>query len=600
MTKGKVTAMFDIREVIHRLREGYSDRRIGREVKVDRSIIKKIRALSIIHQWLDTSSTMPSDAEIYKFWKLPPKTQKLHPLDLHRDHLEQWKKEGYSAVVMHQLLKDKCSCDAQTIRRYLNKYFPSQVDPIMVRSTTPGQDLDIDFGYLGKFLDDEGVVRKAWVFSFRLRHSRRAYREVVLDQSSKTFLLAHIRAFEWFAGVPKNVILDNCKAAIIQCTVDNDMIRRSYQELAEHYGFIISPCLPRTPEHKGGIEGDVKYTKSNFLPYFLARQKEKNVVVPALRELIEALTRWGSEVADTHIVHGVGRSPLEIFKSEEEKTLRPLPNNRWELTSWSQCMVRLDWRIMFDCSYYSVPYELIGKSVLICATASLVRIFYNYNEVAFHERSQKKWEFKRKAEYAPPLKEAVLQCSREGLLSLAEMVGPFTYQVLFEILSHPTIDKLRPARYLLNLSNKYSKERLEKACQRACTYKIFAYGSIKNILVNNLDQQPIEHTVESKIIQMPSFRFARDPADYKSSAAFVEESKQDEFTERLENMYPHSKYGNAMCGSVWDCIMADQIIEEEKIRLQLENNKILSELAEQEKEHSYVILPAKEYLKEEV
>ena len=570
--------MLDIREVIHRLREGHSDRRIGREIEIDRSIIKKIRALSILHQWLDPSLAMPNDEEISRFWKLTSKTKKSHPLDLHRDHLQQWRKEGYSAVVIHQLLKDKCSCDVQSIRRYLNKHFPNQIDPIMVRSTIQGQDLDIDFGYLGKFLD-EGIIRKAWVFGFRLRHSRRTYREVVLDQSSKTFLLAHINAFEWFGGVPKNIILDNCKAAITQCTVDNDMIRRSYQELAEHYGFIISPCLPRTPEHKGGIEGDVKYVKSNFLPYFLARQKEKNIIIPKLKDLIEALSRWGTEVSDTHIIHGVGRSPLEIFKSEEEKTLRPLPKSRWELTSWSQSTVRRDWRIMFDSSYYSVPYELIGKLVQVCATTSLVRIFYNHKEVAYHERSRKKWEFKRKAEYAPPIHEAVLQCSREGLLSLAETVGPFTYQVVHEILSHPTIDKLRPVRQLLNLTNKYSKERLEKACQRACLYKMFSYESIKNILGNNLDQKTVDCVAESKIIQVPSFRFARDPADYKSSATF-ETSKKKIFMDGLEDESSYSKYGNAMHRSMWDVRMADQIVEEE-LKLEEEKNKILSGLAEQ-------------------
>lgn len=579
MTKGKYTTMLDIRTVIHRLREGHSDRRIGREVKMDRSIVKKIRVLSILHQWLDTSSTMPTDGEISKFWNAPSKTQKQHPLDLYLDDLEQWKKEGYSAVVMHQVLKDQCSCDAQTIRRYLNKHFPDQVDPVMVRNTIPGQDLDIDFGYLGKFLDDEGVIRKAWVFSFRLRHSRRAYREVVLDQSAKTFLLAHIRAFEWFGGIPKNLILDNCKAAIIQCTIDNDMIRRSYQELAEHYGFIISPCLPRTPEHKGGVEGDMKYTKSNFLPCFLIRQKEKNIATPELKELIEALIRWGSEVADTHIIHGVGRSPLEIFNSEEKKALRPLPASRWELTAWSQNIVRRDWRIMFDSSYYSVPYELIGQSVQVCATTSLVRIFHDYKEVAYHERSKKKWEFKRKAEYAPPLKEAVLQCTREGLLSLAETVGSFTYQLVHKILSHPSIDKLRPVRHLLNLANKYSKERLENACQRACLYQLTSYGDVKRILENNLDQQSAKDVIKSKVIPIQSFRFARNPEDYRSTA--FETPKQNTFIERLENIHPYSKHGNAMCGSVWESLAADQIIEEEEIRLEAEKDKILLELTEQ-------------------
>jgi len=553
MTKGKSKTMLEIREVIHRLRTGQSHRHIRREIGVDRSIIKRINTLSILHQWLDASSAMPTDEEISKFWNSTSKIQKSHPLDLYRDYLEQWRREGYSAVVMHQLLKDKYLCDPQAIRRYLNKHFPKAIEPIMARLTVPGQDMDIDFGYLGKFLDEEGSIRKAWVFSFRLRHSRRTYRKVVLDQNSQTFLLAHIHAFEWFGGVPKNIILDNCKAAITQCTIDNDMIRRSYQELAEHYRFIISPCLPRTPEHKGGVEGDVKYTKSNFLSYFLARQREKNIATAPLCELIEALDRWGNEVADTHIVHGVGRSPLEIFQSEEKMTLQPLPKCRWELTSWSQCTVRRDWRVMYDSSYYAVPYELIGKMVQICATTSLIRIFYDHKEVAYHDRATKKWEFKRKVEYAPPLHEAVLQCSREGLLSLAETVGSFTHQVVCGILSHPTIDKLRPVRHLLNLANKYSKNRLEMACQRACNYKLFSYSSIKNILENNLDGKLIDPIPSEKIVPLQQFRFERDLTLYKS---------KDTFEEKLQKFHPVSGRGNAFMG-LYEGLLADKLMDEE-------------------------------------
>lgn len=67
MTKGKCKTMLDIREVIHRLREQHSDRRIGREIKIDRSIVKKIRVLSTLHNWLDASIAMPNDEEIFKF-----------------------------------------------------------------------------------------------------------------------------------------------------------------------------------------------------------------------------------------------------------------------------------------------------------------------------------------------------------------------------------------------------------------------------------------------------------------------------------------------------------------------------------------------------
>lgn len=556
MTKGKGKGMLEIREVIHRLRAGHSCRRIEEESGVDRSICGKIKAVSIANQWLDSSSDMPRDDEIAKVWNPKSKQIKPHPLDLYRDDLAQWRKEGCSAIVIHQLLKGRSDCNPQAIRRYLKKHFPKQVEPVMVRSTSAGRDLDIDFGYLGIFLDDEGKKRKAWVFSFRLRHSRRAYREVVLDQKGSTFLLAHIHAFEWFGGVPFNVILDNCKAAVIQSTIDNDMIRRPYQELAEHYGFIISPCLPRTPQHKGGVEGDVKYTTNNFLLYFRAMEKEKKIPVSKIRDLVEALEIWGRDVADTHIVQGVERSPLDIFTAEEAKALRPLPTTRWELTSWSQCKVHKEWRIMHESAYYAVPYQLIGKTVQVCATNSLVRIFYEHKEVAFHDKATKRWEYKRKAEYAPPLQEAVLQCSREGLLSLAEKVGPFTYQVAHGILSHPSVDKLKPVRHLLRLANKYSEQRLESACHRAYTYKMFSYCSVKNILENRLDNQPEKTPPTQKIVPLPLFRFVRDPATYKSA---------ETFEERLEREHPISRHGNALMGS-YSGILADQIIDEENVR----------------------------------
>src|SRR5262249_38823744 len=155
---------------------------------------------------------------------------------------------------------------------------------------------------------------------------------------------------------------------------------------AEHYGFIISPCLPRTPEHKGGVEGDVKYVKGNFLPYFLEKQKEMGISVPTILCLIEALDKWTKEVDDVHIVQGVGRSPQVIFNSDEATTLRQLPKHRWEPTSWAQCTVRRDWRIMLDNAYYSVPHQLIGKTVEVCITSAFVRIFHENKEVAFHEK----------------------------------------------------------------------------------------------------------------------------------------------------------------------------------------------------------------------
>ena len=551
MTRGRTKDMTDIKEVIHRLRVGHSIRRITKELRTRRTIIRALHALAVRKGWLNATVPFPSDEEITN--EFPKVKTAPQPLDVYREDIERWYQEGLSAVIMQRLLKDKYSCDIQVIRRYLKKNFTKPPKPVMVRETVPGQHLDTDFGYLGKFRNDDGIEVKAWLFSFRLRHSRKAYREIVLNQKTSTFLMGHVYAFESFNGVPANVILDNTKAGIIQSTIDNDMVRHSYQELALHYGFIIAPCAPRTPEHKGGVENDVKYVKKNFLPFFLEKQKELNIKVPKLRDLVDALKRWESEVDDLHIVHGVGSSPLALFKNEEEKALQPLPSTRWELTSWCRCTARRDWRIMVDNAYYSVPYTFIGQTLEVCLTHNCVRIFHEHKEIALHERAKKKWEYKRKADHAPPFQEAVLQCTREGLLTLAESIGPFTRELAQAILLHPSVNKLKPVRCLVRLAEKYSKQRLKQACQRAFDCRLHSYKSVKSILEKGLDLQPLDTAPKNKIVPLPIYRFARDPADYSSM--------KTQFTEILEERCPASTEGNGMLGG-WYGHIADQIIRE--------------------------------------
>jgi len=60
--------------------------------------------------------------------------------------------------------------------------------------------------------------------------------------------------------------LDNLKTAIVKAALYESHVHRTYLELAEHYGFLISPCRVRTPRHKGKLEAGVKYLKNNFLP----------------------------------------------------------------------------------------------------------------------------------------------------------------------------------------------------------------------------------------------------------------------------------------------------------------------------------------------
>lgn len=90
--------------------------------------------------------------------------------------------------------------------------------------------------------------------------------EFVFDQSLPTWIQLHGDAFTFFGGVPHRVVLDHLKAGIVKACFDNPQVQSTYRECAEHYGLLLAPCRPRTPEHKGKVEqGGGHYVKRNFL-----------------------------------------------------------------------------------------------------------------------------------------------------------------------------------------------------------------------------------------------------------------------------------------------------------------------------------------------
>jgi transposase len=506
----------EIREIIIRLRKHQGIREIKRETGTHRKIIREVRDMAEKQGWLDENSPCPTEHEVQKAWeKCRGQEDKSHPLDNYHDEIRRWVKDSYSYVVMHQLLHERFSCSESTIRRYVQKHF-KKPKPVIRRITEPGVVMEVDFGSLGLFFDPwENRRRRAWLFSARLRHSRHAYREIVYSQKQETFFLCHVHAFEHFGGVPEKVVCDNLKAAVIQASLESPLVNRAYRMLAEHYNFLISPCLPYHPEHKGGVESDIKYVKKNFLPLYKERQRQKGRETPYCDELTDALSRWEKETAEVRIVRGVGRSPIAMFEEEERVALKTLPKTRWDMVQWKECTVGPDWRIQCFKAYYTVPYRYIGKKVYACVSSQNVHIFHEFDHITTHRRAIRDWETVRKDEHAPPNQEEYLRTTSQGVLLHASKIGPYTKKAAEAIFSVRGVDGLRSARGLLRLGKKFSPARLEAACKRAVEYETATYQSVKDILKKGLDRDSPSEEPFSQL----RFAFAReygyfDPSRY--------------------------------------------------------------------------------------
>jgi transposase len=341
MVQGKEKTMAEKRQILIELRKGTPIRKISRELRVHRDVIRTLIIVAASQNWLNPSSQIPSEAEIA--FVVRSNHKPVHELDAHLDKIQVWYTEKYSAIVIQRMLHEHYNYPVQigALRRYMRKHIRPIPDPVMVRSVISGKTMEVDFGFLGYLFDPStNKKKKAWVFSARLRHSRKSYRRIVQRQDTTTFLLCHVHAFEHFGGVPEEVVLDNLKAAVIHSCVDNDMLNRSYYELASHYDFRINPCLPGVPEHKGGVENDMKYVKRNYWPQI--REKLKTNPEFSFHQAQEALEQWDREVASKRKIRGIDRSPEEIFESEEKYFLKKLPDHRWEGATWTQCTVGRD------------------------------------------------------------------------------------------------------------------------------------------------------------------------------------------------------------------------------------------------------------------
>jgi len=131
--------------------------------------------------------------------------KKPHPviLDAYKEKVVQLMEEGLTGVRIHQeLQKLGVKIGYSTVKNYLTRI--KKREKIFVRiQTYPAEKAQVDFGYVGLTMDNNGKKRRTWIFNMRLSYSRLDYYEKVYDQGVETFIQCHINAFNYFGGVPR-------------------------------------------------------------------------------------------------------------------------------------------------------------------------------------------------------------------------------------------------------------------------------------------------------------------------------------------------------------------------------------------------------------
>lgn len=163
----------------------------------------------------------------------------------------------------------------------------------------------------------------------------------------------------------------------------------------------------------------------------------------------------------------------EAYFQEEKEFMQPLPVNPYEPSVWREQKVLLDYTVSDGLNKYSVPYDLIGKTVSVRVTRDIVEVLYQDNRVALHAREHSaKRDAIIKLSHMPEKHRRYLSYTKDDFLSWASGIGPATEKVVRFFLESGKAPEqgFKSCVSLRNYGNTYKKERIEEACRQILTF----------------------------------------------------------------------------------------------------------------------------------
>ena len=477
----------EIMAMLQHLRAGASNNQIKRELKVSRHTARAYR------QWASEqgllAGPLPAIEELERLRAetvgpvLPP--QNISRVEPYREFVLKLFDQGVEIAAIYQrLVGQGFSGSYAAVYRFVRRERAKQPEVMVRVECQPGEEAQVDFGYAGYMFDPEkGKLRKSWAFVMTLSWSRHQYVEFVFDQKLATWLRLHRNALAFFGGVPGRLVIDNLKAGMAKACWEEPQPQLAYRECAEHYGFLIAPCKPKTPQHKGKVEqGGVHYVKRNFLG-----GREATSLVQANRDV----RTWCLTTAGQRTHGTTKKQPLVQFEEVEQAVLQPLPTTPYDLAIWKKAKLHQDCYVVFENAYYSAPFRLVGQYLFVRGGSCQVRLYNSdYQLVATHEPAKEAGQRQTHPDHLPPEKVAGVFLTRATCLATAQDIGPATAEVVQTLLADTTLERLPMVRRLLAWRDRVGDERLEAACGRALRFGDPSYKTVKGILQQGLESAP--------------------------------------------------------------------------------------------------------------
>ena len=409
--------------------------------------------------------------------------------------IEEWVAQGRSAWSIYCDLRDDPAfvCSYELVKKYVARIRMHEPKVFERLEHPPGAEAQVDFSSLPP-VDIDGRAVRPHAFAMIWPHSHWRYQTVVLDQTVPTFLRCIQEGIRASGAVPQRLVPDNLRSAVLRRQLDIRPYQRNFADFCAHYGMAPAPCRPHRPTDKGAVENAIGTLKK-----FLNGRRFSTV-----EELRAIVARHMGLVNDRpHAL--TGKRPADLIATERRGDLpEPFP-----LAHWSEHRVRADCHVQVRTNFYSVPYRLVGKRIVVRLDAQMVTLYDDLVEVARHARSYGRGVSITDRGHYPEQKRLSsheIHARREARI---RAIGPGAAAFLHGL--GQTRDRVHSDLYraLLRLIDAHDARVVELACRRAAHFGNYDVGALGQIIARKLFELPLDDLTQVPALPAPAIEIVR-------------------------------------------------------------------------------------------
>lgn len=492
---GTIIDMSKIKQMLQFYQMGHSNRRIAKEIGMNKETVNNyFKAIRDGNMDIKTLLKM-DDPELERKFHAGNPAYTDERMQVFLEELPLYRNELSRKHVTRYLVWQ------EYIRRHPDGYCKSQFffhlkqnlvatpkqTAVLTDTYVPGEKLFIDFAgdKLGYVDPETGEIVRVEVFVASLPYSDYAYAICVPTQRIEDFLYALRMCLEELGGVPRIIVPDNLKSAVIKADRYEPTVNKALEDMGNFYHFAILPCQPKSPTQKALVEDQVR------LVYRRIYAKLRDRVFYSIHELNEAVWKLLKEHNQTRMQKRP-YSREERFHAAEKDQLQELPEGVYEMKYYTDVHVQKNGYVEVgrERHNYSVPYIHIGKKARVIFTRSTVKVYVDGECVATHMRSMS-WGYTTVKTHLASNNRAITDRSPQYYISRARMVSPIFGVYITELFSgtrspNPPEVYYKTCDMLLRLSRTYGREQFDATCRACLEHGIFMGKRFEAILKNNL------------------------------------------------------------------------------------------------------------------